>query len=184
MVTPDLLGLGGLGALDVRIADDRQVVPVRFQRTQHAGPEVEAAARFRGRPEVLTRAPRVAARRTVDHLDGHETGAVQRGASPGDGPAFARGSHGVQERQGNAGAKAAQEGSARQVPAGNDMHRGQPPFPFAGSSSTMTGAAFMRKASLVATPTMNADTRVLFGSMRVIGARRHVIIQSAPSDTP
>ena len=48
VVAADLLGLPRLGALHVGVADDRQVVAVRFQRTQDAGSEIEATAGFGG----------------------------------------------------------------------------------------------------------------------------------------
>ncbi len=126
VVAPDLLGFPGFRTLHVGVADDREVVPVRLQRTKNAGAEVEAAARLRGGPEVLRRAPGVASGRAVNHLDRNEAGAVQRRARPGDCPPFPGRDHRVQKRQRDARAEAAQEGPAGQMPSGDQMHRALP----------------------------------------------------------
>ena len=66
----------GLGIAYVRVADDRQVIPKRLERTQAARGEVERTAFGRRRPQVLFYPVFGAAGRTVDHFDAHQASRV------------------------------------------------------------------------------------------------------------
>ena len=113
--SPPISGGGErLGHAHVGVADDGQVLAVRLERAQGAGAEVEVAPGLGRGPQVLGASPRVGAGRSVHHLDGDETGRVEGGGGGRRDPS--RGTHRVQERQGQGrGPDVTEERPARKV---------------------------------------------------------------------
>ena len=153
VVPSDLLRLRRLRRLDIRVADDREVVPVRFERTQRGRRQVEAPARGRRRPVVLRRPEPAAARRAVHHLDADEPRRIRDLPRPQP----ARRHHRVEQRQSDGRPRTSEECPAREVFPCDELH--QSSWDPACMSSTTASVPFNRNAGLLTTPRMNADMR-------------------------
>jgi hypothetical protein len=78
VVAADLLRRERVGVLDVGVADDREVLAIILEDTQHAGREVEGGTGLGRRPEVLLQADGGRPGRAVHHLDRHQARARRR----------------------------------------------------------------------------------------------------------
>ena len=149
----------------VGVADDGEPLLEGTQRRERAlGENLEVLARGGRRVEVLRRAPLVAAGQAMHLLDTDEAGRTLVGTRVG--AQAPGGDHGVEQRQRGRGPESPQEGAARDVVAGDEVHgrqfslgvsRGGPVRVAGCSSAVARGARFILNASLFTTPSTREE---------------------------
>jgi hypothetical protein len=107
-----------LGVVDVGVADDGQVVAVRFERCERRRREVEARAGSGRRPQVLLGAESGAAGGAVHHLHRDQSPLGRQRL----GQRRARRHHRVEQRQRQRRAHALQQRAPRKVPFRDQLH--------------------------------------------------------------
>jgi len=143
MVAADLGRRERLGVVDVGVADNRQVVAVRFERRQARRREVEAAAGGRRRPQIRFQTERGAAGAAVHHLHRDQAQLSRRRRRR------AHRYHRLEQRQRDRRAEPFQQRAPRQVCLRQDH---------GWLNSLVTASARMRNAALFTMPSTNDDS--------------------------
>ena len=127
MVAADLVGGKRLGHFHVRVGDDRQIVPERFERRDAGRAEVEVTAQAGRAPQVQLLPQRCGSGGTVYVLDANQPRTIVLGQDTRAEPA--RRNHGVEEGERDSRAHASEEGASSNVTTGQDVHLFVPLFP-------------------------------------------------------
>src|SRR5262249_36270915 len=108
----------------VGVADDREILPPCLERRERAvADELELTADFLRRPQVLARAPRVAAGSAVHRFDCNESAHIARGgagARPSE--SAQRRNHRVEVRKCDSSPGTTEERAARDVLTSQELH--------------------------------------------------------------